>query len=179
MNLYTAYYSSPVGLLKLQCSDKYVKSVTFCDTEGEIPNDEHKLLQACAKQLDEYFAGKRKQFTLPLNQDGTEFQTRVWDLLFKIPYGKTICYNELAKQYGDLKAIRAVASANGKNNIAIIVPCHRVIGSNHSLVGYAGGLWRKKWLLDHEAKYHLGVQQFNFVSSLNPAEGGTSHQHRS
>ena len=95
----------------------------------------------------------------PLNQDGTEFQEKIWDLLYKIPYGKTISYNELAKQYGDLKAIRAVASANGKNNIAIIVPCHRVIGSDHSLVGYAGGLWRKKWLLDHEAKYHLGVQQ--------------------
>jgi methylated-DNA-[protein]-cysteine S-methyltransferase len=159
MNLYTTYYSSPVGLLKLQCSDKYIKSVAFSNAEGDIQNDDHKLLYACAKQLEEYFAGKRKQFTLPLNQDGTEFQEKVWDLLYKIPYGKTISYNELAKQYGDLKAIRAVASANGKNNIAIIVPCHRVIGSDHSLVGYAGGLWRKKWLLDHEAKYHLGVQQ--------------------
>jgi methylated-DNA-[protein]-cysteine S-methyltransferase len=159
MNLYTAYYSSPVGLLKLQCSDKYIKSVTFTDAEGDIQNDEHKLLHACAKQLEEYFAGKRKQFTLSLNQDGTEFQEKVWDLLYKIPYGKTISYNELAKQYGVLKAIRAVASANGKNNIAIIVPCHRVIGSDHSLVGYAGGLWRKKWLLDHEARYHFGVQQ--------------------
>lgn len=165
MNLYTAYYTSPVGLLKLQCSDKHIKSVTFSDAEGEIQNDEHKLLHACAKQLEEYFAGKRKQFTLPLNQDGTEFQEKVWDLLYKIPYGKTISYNELSKQYGDLKAIRAVASANGKNNIAIIVPCHRVIGSNHSLVGYAGGLWRKKWLLDHEAKHHLGVQEFNFMNA--------------
>jgi methylated-DNA-[protein]-cysteine S-methyltransferase len=159
MNLYTAYYTSPVGLLKLQCSDKYIKSVSFNDAEGEIQNDEHKLLHACAKQLEEYFAGKRKQFTLPFNQDGTEFQEKVWDLLYKIPYGKTISYNQLSKQYGHLKAIRAVASANGKNNIAIIVPCHRVIGSNHSLVGYAGGLWRKKWLLDHEAKHHLGVQE--------------------
>lgn len=159
MNLYTAYYSSPLGLLKLQCSDKYIKSVSFTNAKDHIQNDEHKLVHACAKQLEEYFAGKRKQFTLPLNQDGTEFQEKVWDLLYKIPYGKTISYNELAKQYGDLKAIRAVASANGKNNIAIIVPCHRVIGSDHSLVGYAGGLWRKKWLLDHEAKYHSGVQQ--------------------
>jgi methylated-DNA-[protein]-cysteine S-methyltransferase len=164
MNLYTSYYSSPVGLLKLQCSDKHIKSVTFTDAEGDIQNDEHKLLHACARQLEEYFAGKRKQFTLPLNQDGTEFQEKVWNLLYKIPYGKTISYNELAKQYGDLKAIRAVASANGKNNIAIIVPCHRVIGSDHSLVGYAGGLWRKKWLLDHEAKYHLGVQQMFPIS---------------
>ena len=162
MNLYTAYYASPVGLLKLQCSDKHIKTVSFSDAEGDIENDEHKLLHACTKQLQEYFAGKRKQFTLLLNQDGTEFQTKVWDLMYKIPYGKTISYNELSKQYGDLKAIRAVASANGKNNIAIIVPCHRVIGSNQSLVGYAGGLWRKKWLLNHEAKYHHGVQQFNF-----------------
>jgi methylated-DNA-[protein]-cysteine S-methyltransferase len=164
MNLYTSYYSSPVGLLKLQCSDKHIKSVTFTDAEGDIQNDEHKLLHACARQLEDYFAGKRKQFTLPLNQDGTEFQEKVWNLLYKIPYGKTISYNELAKQYGDLNAIRAVASANGKNNIAIIVPCHRVIGSDHSLVGYAGGLWRKKWLLDHEAKYHLGVQQMFPIS---------------
>jgi methylated-DNA-[protein]-cysteine S-methyltransferase len=159
MNLYTAYYPSPVGLLKLQCSDKHIKSVTFSGAESNIQNDSYKLLHACARQLEEYFAGKRKQFTLPLNQDGTEFQEKVWNLLSTIPYGKTISYNQLAKQYGDVKAIRAVASANGKNNIAIIVPCHRVIGSDHSLVGYAGGLWRKKWLLDHEAKYHHGVQQ--------------------
>lgn len=166
MNLYTSYYASPVGLLKLQCSDKHIKTITFSDAEGDIENDAHKLLLACTKQLEEYFAGKRKQFTLPINQDGTEFQMKIWDLLYKIPYAKTISYHQLSKQYGDLKAIRAVASANAKNNIAIIVPCHRVIGSNQSLVGYAGGLWRKKWLLNHEAKYHHGVQQFNF--SMNP-----------
>ena len=162
MNLYTAYYHSPIGQLKLQCSDKYIKTLSFSDIEGPIENDEHKLLQTCAKQLDEYFSGKRKQFNLPLNQDGTEFQMKIWDLLYRIPYGKTISYNELSKQYGDLKAIRAVASANGKNNIAIVVPCHRVIGSDYSLVGYTGGLWRKKWFIDHEAKYHFGVQQFDF-----------------
>ncbi len=172
MNLYTAYYSSPVGLLKLQCSDKHIKTVTFSDAEGDIQNDKHRLLQTCMKQLEEYFAGKRKHFTLPLNQDGTEFQEKVWTLLSKIPFGKTISYNELAKQYGDIKAIRAVASANGKNNICIIVPCHRVIGSDHSLVGYAGGLWRKKWLLDHEAKYHLGVQELNFEA---PSTTSTPH----
>jgi methylated-DNA-[protein]-cysteine S-methyltransferase len=178
MNLYTTYYHSPIGPLKIQCSDRYIKAVIFDDAES-TQNDEHELLQACTKQLDEYFAGKCKHFTVPLNQDGTEFQIKVWNLLCKIPYGKTISYNTLAKQYGDLKAIRAVAAANGKNNIAIIVPCHRVIGSDHSLVGYAGGLWRKKWLLDHEAKYHLGVQEFNFITTLNPSEGGTSQQHKS
>ena len=162
MNLYTAYYHSPVGLLKLQCSDKYIKSLSFSDAGGEMENDENKLLQTGMKQLDEYFSGKRKTFNLPLNQDGTEFQMKVWHLLYKIPYGRTISYNELAKQYGDLKAIRAVASANGKNNLAIIVPCHRVIGSDQSLVGYGGGLWRKKWLLNHEAKHHHGVLQLEF-----------------
>ena len=173
MNLYTSYYSSPLGTLKLQCSDQYIKAVLFCD-QVTGPNDEHKLLQTCSKQLDEYFAGKRKQFRLPLNQDGTEFQAKVWELLSQIPYGKTISYNTLAKQYGDLKAIRAVASANGRNNLAIIVPCHRVIGSNQSLVGYAGGLWRKKWLLDHEAKHHHGVQQLDFAHP-DPASGGTTN----
>jgi methylated-DNA-[protein]-cysteine S-methyltransferase len=168
MNLYTAYYKSPVGLLKMQCSDRFIKTVTFSDAEGEIQNDEHKLLQTCTRQLEEYFAGKRRQFNLSLNQDGTEFQARVWDLLYKIPYGKTISYNELARQYGDVKAVRAVASANGKNNLCIIVPCHRVIGSDQSLVGYAGGLWRKKWLLDHEARYHHGVQQFDFMNETYP-----------
>jgi len=161
MNLYTAYYTSPLGLLKLQCSDKHVKAILF-EEEQTQKNDEHKLLQQIAKQLDEYFDGKRKQFSLPLNQDGTVFQMKVWDLLYLIPYGKTISYNHLAKQYGDLKAIRAVASANGKNNLSIIVPCHRVIGSDRSLTGYGGGLWRKKWLLEHEAKRHHGVQQLEF-----------------
>ena len=161
MNLYTAYYTSPLGLLKLQCSDKHVKAILF-EEEQTQKNDEHKLLQQIAKQLDEYFDGKRKQFNHPLNQDGTVFQMKVWDLLYLIPYGKTISYNHLAKQYGHLKAIRAVASANGKNNLSIIVPCHRVIGSDRSLTGYGGGLWRKKWLLEHEAKHHHGVQQLEF-----------------
>jgi methylated-DNA-[protein]-cysteine S-methyltransferase len=110
-------------------------------------------------QLKAFFEGKLRTFTIPMNQNGTEFQKKVWDLLYTIPYGKTISYNELAKQYGDIKAIRAVAAANGRNNIAIIIPCHRVIGSDRSLTGYAGGLWRKKWLLDHEAKFYSGVQQ--------------------
>jgi methylated-DNA-[protein]-cysteine S-methyltransferase len=165
MNLYTAYYSAPFGQLKLQCSDKHIKAVCFMKEESFAQSDEHKLLQVCARQLDEYFSGRRKEFHLPLNQDGSEFQMKVWSLLSKIPYGRTLSYHQLAKQYGDVKAIRAVAAASGRNNLAIIVPCHRVIGSDQSLVGYGGGLWRKKWLLDHEAKFHLGVQQFNFSSA--------------
>ena len=162
MNLYTAYYLSPLGPLRIQCTDKHIKAVLFCREEDVQANEEHKLLQTCARQLEEYFAGKRRNFHLPLNQDGTGFQVKVWNLLEQIPFGKTISYHKLSGQYGDLKAIRAVASANGKNNIAIIVPCHRVIGSDHSLVGYAGGLWRKKWLLEHEARYFHGVQQLGF-----------------
>ena len=127
------------------------------ENEEQDGQADHPLLQITSQQLDEYFSGSRKSFDLPLQQSGTSFQQKVWELLLQIPFGKTISYNELSKQYGDLKAIRAVASANGKNNLAIIVPCHRVIGSNQSLTGYAGGLWRKKWLLEHEAKHHSGV----------------------
>src|SRR5690606_16785912 len=93
-----------------------------------------------------------QHFDLPLKQPGTEFQQKTWTLLCRIPFGKTISYHQLSQHYGDVKAIRALASANGKNNIAIIVPCHRVIGANGSLTGYAGGLWRKNWLLEHEMK---------------------------
>lgn len=171
MDLYTAYHSSPLGLLKIQCTGRHVKSVLFAEERTEAASADHRLLQQCRKELDEYFEGERKQFTLPINQDGTPFQMKVWDLLYQIPYGKTVSYQQLAKQYGDLKAIRAVTSANGKNNLAIIVPCHRVIGSNQSLTGYAGGLWRKRWLLEHEARFHAGVQLLPLCSP--PAGGET------
>ncbi|MDD7887207.1 methylated-DNA--[protein]-cysteine S-methyltransferase [Flavivirga sp. 57AJ16] len=110
-------------------------------------------LEDCVCQLKEYFEGKRSQFNLKLNPQGTEFQKKVWKQLEQIPYGKTLSYLELSKQLGDVKAIRAVANANGKNPLWIIVPCHRVIGSDGSLTGYAGGLHRKKWLLEHESPY--------------------------
>jgi methylated-DNA-[protein]-cysteine S-methyltransferase len=158
----TAYYPSPLGQLKLQCSDEYLEALLFTDGQLTGAPDAHPILQTCTQQLNDYFSGGRRNFDLPLRQQGTDFQQKVWSLLCTIPYGKTISYNDLARQYGDLKAIRAVASANGRNSLAIIVPCHRVIGSNRSLTGYAGGLWRKKWLLDHEAKHFSGVQQFDF-----------------
>jgi methylated-DNA-[protein]-cysteine S-methyltransferase len=116
------------------------------------------MLINCIEQLIQYFNGERRQFDLPLHQPGTPFQQEVWNHLLTIPFGKTISYLDLAKMTGDSKATRAVANANGKNNIAIIIPCHRVIGSNRELTGYAGGLWRKKWLLEHEAKIAYGVQ---------------------
>lgn len=101
-------------------------------------------------QLQEYFEGKRTDFDLKLNPQGTEFQQKVWKSLLEIPYGKTVSYMDQTKKIGDVKAIRAVASANGKNPLWIAVPCHRVIGTNGSLTGYAGEIWRKKWLLEHE-----------------------------
>jgi len=155
------YYHSPVGLLKISGTEDYISEVTFHDTsqksEGRKKNLPPMLIN-CVEQLIQYFNGQRRQFELPLNQPGTNFQQGVWSELVQIPFGKTISYLELARRIGDTKATRAVANANGKNNIAIIVPCHRVIGSNRELVGYAGGLWRKKWLLDHEAKVAYGVQ---------------------
>ena len=115
-------------------------------TNSDIPE----CLQDCVTQLDQYFKGKRNDFDLKLNPQGTIFQKRVWEELLNIPFNKTRTYLEQSKALGDVKAIRAVASANGKNPIWIIIPCHRVIGSDGSLTGYAGGIWRKKWLLAHE-----------------------------
>lgn len=155
---YLAYYSSPIGWLQVRCSETHLLSLRFVDAPDAAENG-NPVTEATCAQLAAYFNGSSKAFQLPLQQEGTGFQTRVWDLLYQIPYGKTVSYLQLARQYGDPKAIRAVAAANGRNNLAIIIPCHRVIGSNATLTGYAGGLWRKKWLLGHEAKFHSGVQQ--------------------
>jgi methylated-DNA-[protein]-cysteine S-methyltransferase len=158
---YTTYYHSPVGLLKISGTDTYISEVSFFDkvqkTEGRKKNLPPLMIQ-CLEQLIQYFQGERRVFELPIHQPGTPFQQEVWSELMTIPYGKTISYLELARKTGDHKATRAVANANGKNNVAIIVPCHRVIGSNRELVGYGGGLWRKKWLLELEAKVAHGVQ---------------------
>lgn len=158
---HSTYYHSPVGLLKISGTEDYISEVSFHDrTQKAEGNKKHipPMLINCVEQLIQYFNGQRRVFELPLNQPGTAFQQGVWNELIAIPYGKTISYMELAIKTGDTKATRAVANANGKNNIAIIVPCHRVIGSNKDLVGYAGGLWRKKWLLELEAKVAHGVQ---------------------
>lgn len=162
MRIYTTFHPSPLGLLRLECSEACVKAVLFHNEEEPSEGDKHPLLQECKMQLDEYFSGNRRAFDLPLQQEGTAFQQKVWGLLQQVPFGKTISYQQLSLRYGDLKAIRAVASANGKNNLAIIVPCHRVIGTNQSLTGYAGGLWRKKWLLEHETKY-CGAEQLGLM----------------
>lgn len=158
---FTTYYHSPVGLLKISGTEDYISEVSFHDvTQKSVGNKKHlpPLLIQCIEQLIQYFHGERRVFELPVSQEGTAFQKEVWNELAAIPYGKTISYLELAIRTGDSKATRAVANANGKNNVAIIIPCHRVIGADKSLVGYGGGLWRKKWLLEHEMKIAHGVQ---------------------
>ncbi|MCX6234860.1 MAG: methylated-DNA--[protein]-cysteine S-methyltransferase [Bacteroidetes bacterium] len=150
MNEYlTAYYQSPVGMVEISGNQKGIRSLYFVDVVKKnepVPD----ALRICMHQIDEYFTRKRKIFELPLNLTGTPFQLKVWKELQKIPFGKTVSYMDLAKQLGDIKSIRAVGSANGKNPVSIIIPCHRVIGSDGSLTGYGGGLWRKKWLLEFE-----------------------------
>ncbi len=147
----TAFTKTPLGVAKLEGDENGLASVTVLDidmpNEALIPG----VLEDAVYQLKEYFTGERKDFDLVLNPEGTDFQKSVWDALLRIPFGKTVSYLDLSKTLGNVKAIRAVAAANGKNPLWIVVPCHRVIGSDGSLTGYAGGLHRKKWLLEHES----------------------------
>lgn len=148
-NLKTLYYQSPLGLLEVQATEGGVRSVNFVENR-QFDESTNAYNQLAFNQLDEYFKGQRQSFDMPFDFEGTDFQIRVWHELLKIPFGKTKSYMDISKALGDVKAIRAVGMANGKNKIAIILPCHRVIGSDGSLTGYAGGLERKKWLLDFE-----------------------------
>lgn len=145
----TTYIKTPLGIAKIVGNQEGI-SVISVSNEGEASTTIPIILQEAATQLNQYFENKRSNFTFKMNPTGTEFQQKVWKGLLEIPFGKTISYMELSKKLGDVKAIRAVASANGKNPLWIVVPCHRVIGTDGSLTGYAGGLWRKKWLLEHE-----------------------------
>lgn len=145
------YYKIPIGIAKIEGNENGIQSITVLDDKIEISKLIPKNLQKCVQQLDEYFKGTRTVFNLKLNPQGTGFQKRVWKELLNIPFGKTRSYLEQSKKLGDAKAVRAIASANGKNPIWIVIPCHRIIGSDGSLTGYAGGLWRKKWLLTHES----------------------------
>ena len=144
---------TPLGFTKIEGDQEGITSITVLNSEEKITDIIPEELEDCAIQLQEYFEGSRKVFDLKLNPSGSDFQKRVWDRLIEIPFGKTMSYLDLSKQLGDVKAIRAVASANAKNPLWIVVPCHRVIGSDGSLTGYAGGLHRKKWLLEHESPH--------------------------
>lgn len=166
LEIASTYYQSPLGLLRIGGTDTYISEISFVDTldavervspvdlQGPVPP----MIIQCIEQLIQYFQGQRRVFDFPVHQEGSAFQQKVWTELSAIPFGKTLSYLDMARRLGDTKTIRAAAAANGKNHVAIVVPCHRVIGSKRDLVGYGGGLWRKKWLLDHETKVLYGVQ---------------------
>lgn len=145
----TTYIKTPLGIAKIVGDEKGISVISIM-SEGIISDSIPENLKEAVNELQDYFEGKRTDFTFKLNPSGTDFQQKVWQELLNIPFGKTMSYMELSKKLGDVKAIRAVASANGKNPLWIVIPCHRVIGKDGSLTGYAGGLWRKKWLLEHE-----------------------------
>lgn len=143
--------ASPIGYISINGDKNGITHIKMLNSEAILSETIPDTLNDCVHQLNAYFEGSLNQFNLKLNPQGTPFQQNVWQYLLDIPYGKTLSYLELSKQLGDVKAIRAVAASNGKNPIAIVIPCHRVIGSDGSLTGYAGGLYRKQWLLNHES----------------------------
>lgn len=156
------YCQTPVGVARIIAEDDFISSISIRDEEIEVTPTDNPMLQKATQQLNEYFAGNRKTFDLPIKQKGTPFQQEVWQQLLKIDYGTTISYGQQSKLMNNPLGIRAIAAANGKNNLWIVVPCHRVIGTDGSLTGYAGGLWRKKWLLEHEARI-MGTGQIKLA----------------
>jgi O-6-methylguanine DNA methyltransferase len=147
---YLDYFDSPIGIIEIKASENYLLSLTFNTIlykKNIIKND---ITKKTFSQLEEYFKGLRREFELPILLDGTDFQKKVWNSLMKIPYGKTCSYKDIAQNVGNINASRAVGNANNKNKIPIVIPCHRVIGKNNLLIGYAAGLNIKKWLLDFE-----------------------------
>ncbi|MHA1967338.1 MAG: methylated-DNA--[protein]-cysteine S-methyltransferase [Candidatus Hodarchaeales archaeon] len=163
------FYNSPIGLIKITCNAEGVTSIVFDENEENEnislkTNDKFLNMNECIKQIDEYFKGKRDIFTVKLAPEGTDFQKAVWNELKTISFGKTCSYLDIAKKIGKNTGSRAVGNANGKNPISIIIPCHRVIGSDKKLTGYAGGIWRKKWLLEHEQRV-LWHKRFGIITS--------------
>ncbi|GAA0726319.1 methylated-DNA--[protein]-cysteine S-methyltransferase [Clostridium malenominatum] len=148
----TGYYKSPIGVIELIYEDDYLLGLNFVNEDKNLTNEDE-FFKKCSNELDEYFLGARKTFSINCKLNGTVFQKKVWQSLLKIPYGRTCSYKDIALNIENPKAVRAVGGANNKNKISIVIPCHRVIGSNGSLVGYGGDLWRKEWLLAHEKKY--------------------------
>lgn len=146
------FYNSPIGSIQISGTETHVTSIQFVDSSPTLSASDWALGKEAVGQLEEYFSGKRTQFDLPLAPEGTDFQQAVWQALQTIPFGVTACYGEIAAAIGKPKAARAIGQANNRNPIAIVIPCHRVIGANHKLTGYAGGLWRKEFLLNLENK---------------------------
>lgn len=149
-SFYISFYDSPIGLIKIVANNEAIVALDFVYKRSK--ENENDVIRQCKIQLDEYFKGIRKEFDVNIEVNGTEFQKMVWQELKRIPYGQVRSYKDIAVAIGNEKAVRAVGGANNKNKIAIIIPCHRVVGKDGSLTGYAGGLWRKKWLLEHEER---------------------------
>jgi methylated-DNA-[protein]-cysteine S-methyltransferase len=169
--LYQARLLSPVGALRIVCSDTGIRAILWpLDGDrvliGNSPIDidaaTHEVATTAVEQLEEYFSGARKTFDVPLDPRGTAFQMSAWHALASIPYGKTATYAEQAERIGRATAVRAIGAANGRNPISIVLPCHRVIGSDGTLTGFAGGLAAKRWLLDHEGASYRGNEQTLF-----------------
>ena len=158
MSIHTAIYISPIGAVKITGSDEGIATIDFVE-EGETSKDIPECLVECCNQLDQYFKGQRKDFSLNLIITGTTFQKKVYEKLVEVAYGKTASYKDIAIAVCSEKAVRAVGGANNKNKHSIVIPCHRIIGSNGKLVGYGGGLWRKEWLLEHERKFLSGSRE--------------------
>lgn len=154
-----SYYSSPAGLLEIRGDETSITHISFVEKQN-LAEQITPVLAQCKNELQDYFQGNLKNFSVRLNPSGTDFQHKVWQELLQIPFGKTISYTELALRLGDLKSIRAAGLANGKNPIAILIPCHRVIGKDGDLVGYAGGLDKKKYLLQHEGVLQEQLEMF-------------------
>ena len=153
MQTFRTYYRSEIGPIEIVGNQKCILTITFVENEFTPDRTLPACIKECLRQLDEYFKGKRQKFSVPLLLDGTDFQKAVWRQLQKIPFGEIASYGDVARAIGSPQAFRAVGNANNKNAIPIIIPCHRVIGSDGKLVGFGSGIWRKEWLLDHEKSF--------------------------
>ncbi len=156
--MFTSYYSSPIGVLKIIATNDHIQEILFLDEETNVEENKfaipkNNVIVKCRQELDEYFKGKRKIFSVAFHQKGTPFQEKVWNELMHIPYGKMVSYAHISESIKNKNAVRAVGTANGSNHLPIIVPCHRVIGANGKLTGYGGGIWRKQWLIEHELNH--------------------------
>ena len=152
-------YESPIGMIEIVGTNEAISSILFSEKDKRVnfsSTETPPVLEECYKQLDEFFKGERRDFSFSYQLQGTDFQKTVWKALIEIPYGQTVAYKDIAFSIGNEKAIRAVGNANGKNKLSIVIPCHRIIGSNGKLTSYAGGLWRKEWLLQHERYSNKG-----------------------
>ena len=162
--LHRAEFQSPIGIVEITGTERAVISILFSEkteVEYSIGPDSPQVIADCQQQLEEYFKGERTEFNIPFTSAGTEFQQKVWSALTEVPYAETVSYGSIAKAIGSDKAVRAVGNANSKNKLTIVVPCHRIIGSNGKLTGYAGTLTRKEWLLRHEKEVERNLSSVN------------------